>query len=313
MPRGNMVGRWPPTGRPIAACRIFTIAQTINDQSRALTIPKWRARRPGCGPAHCWGPLSDPPPNNPTWSDGHHIRPWQDRPRWRRLDEPGQRLPVFPTPAPRMWGRRRDEQFRRVSPFTMSENVGGITSTVGPRCAPLPLSRDPTMSKPATDLLSALPSGLLSGLFAKARPTTLTADQVLFISGDEGDGCYRVDDGLLKVSVVAPTGGERILAVLGPGAMVGELSMISGAPRSASVAALRDSKLSFVSRATFDAFARDNPELYKHVMQLLANRLIDTNNALAATTFLSLQGRVARALLSLASGFGQDVGSGRIL
>ncbi len=78
---------------------------------------------------------------------------------------------------------------------------------------------------------------MLSGLFAKARPTTLTADQVLFIAGDEGDGCYRVDDGLLKVSVVAPTGGERILAVLGPGAMVGELSMISGAPRSASVAA----------------------------------------------------------------------------
>ena len=48
-------------------------------------------------------------------------------------------------------------------------------------------------------------------------------------------------------------------------------------------------------------------------MQLLANRLIDTNNALAATTFLSLQGRVARSLLSLAAGFGQDVGGGRIL
>jgi CRP-like cAMP-binding protein len=166
---------------------------------------------------------------------------------------------------------------------------------------------------PATDLLSALPTGLLSGLFAKARSTSLTADQVLFISGDEGDGCYRVDDGLLKVSVVAPTGGERILAVLGAGAMVGELSMISGAPRSASVTALRESRLSFVSRAIFDSFARDNPELYKHVMQLLANRLIDTNMALAATTFLSLQGRVARSLLSLAAGFGQDVGGGRIL
>src|SRR5262245_16438336 len=166
---------------------------------------------------------------------------------------------------------------------------------------------------PTTNLLSELPTGLFSGLFAKARPTTLAADQVLFLSGDEGDGCYRVDDGLLKVSVVAPAGGERILAVLGPGAMVGELSMISGAPRSASVTAIRESKLSFVSRATFDAFARDNPELFKHVMQLLANRLIDTNNALAATTFLSLQGRVARALLSLADGFGHDVGGGRIL
>ena len=56
----------------------------------------------------------------------------------------------------------------------------------------------------------SLPSGLLSGLFAKARPATLAADQVLFISGDEGDGCYRVDEGLLKVSVVAPAGGEPV-------------------------------------------------------------------------------------------------------
>ena len=164
-----------------------------------------------------------------------------------------------------------------------------------------------------TDVLAALPEQLLSGLFAKARPVSLDADQVLFLSGDPGDGCYRVDDGLLKVSIVAPAGGERILAVLGPGTIVGELSMISEAPRNATVTAVRDSKLSFVSRVSFDAFARDNPDLYKHVMKLLADRLIDTNNALAATTFLSLQGRVARALLSLADCFGHDVGGGRIL
>jgi CRP-like cAMP-binding protein len=172
------------------------------------------------------------------------------------------------------------------------------------------------MAKPppaAGNLLSALPTELLAGLFAKARPVALDADQVLFLSGDPGDGCYRIDEGLLKVSVVAAAGGERILAVLGPGTMVGELSMISEAPRSASVAALRESKLSFVSRAAFDAFARDNPDFYKHVMRLLARRLTDTNTALVATTFLSLQGRVARSLLSLADGFGHDVGGGRIL
>ncbi len=162
-------------------------------------------------------------------------------------------------------------------------------------------------------VLAALPEPLLAGLFAKARPVSLDADQVLFLSGDPGDGCYRVDDGLLKVSVVAPAGGERILAVLGAGAIVGELSMISEAPRSATVTAIRDSKLSFVSRASFDTFARDNPDLYKHVMCLLARRLTDTNMALVATTFLSLQGRVARALLSLAEAFGHDVGGGRIL
>ena len=46
---------------------------------------------------------------------------------------------------------------------------------------------------------------------------------------------------------------------------------------------------------------------------MLARRLRDTNDALAASSFLSVKGRVARALLSLAEAFGKDVGSGRIL
>jgi CRP-like cAMP-binding protein len=141
----------------------------------------------------------------------------------------------------------------------------------------------------------------------------LAPDQTLFLAGDEGDGFYRVEEGLLKASIAAATGGERILAILGPGSLVGELSMIDRAPRSASVTALRASKLNFVSRAAFDAFGQSNPELYRHVMVLLARRLRDTNNALAATSFLSVKGRVARALLSLAEAFGRDVGSGRIL
>ncbi len=166
---------------------------------------------------------------------------------------------------------------------------------------------------PPENLLAALPAELALGLFAKARSVSLAADQMLFLSGDTGDGCYRVEDGLLKASILTPGGGERILAILGPGSLVGELSMIDGAPRSASVSALRDSKLSFVSRAAFEAFGQGNPQLYRQVMTLLARRLRDSNDALAATSFLSLKGRVARALLSLAEAFGQDVGGGRIL
>ena len=163
------------------------------------------------------------------------------------------------------------------------------------------------------DLLSRLPPELFQGLFAKCRTLTVLADQTLFLAGDSGDGCYCVEDGLLKVSVVAPTGGERILAILGPGSVVGELSMISGAPRSASVAAIRDSKLRFVGRAIFEAYAGENPAMYRHLMLLLARRLIATNSALAATTFLPLRGRVAASLLSLADAFGKDLGGGRIL
>ena len=172
------------------------------------------------------------------------------------------------------------------------------------------------MAKPiilADSILGALPSELSRRLFAQGRLSSLDADQTLFLAGDEGDGCYRVEEGLLKASVAAPNGGERILAILGPRSVVGELSMIDGAPRSASVTALRNSKLCFISQADFDAIGKSSPEIYRHVMKVLARRLRDTNNALAASSFLSLKGRVARALLSLAEAFGKDVGNGRIL
>ncbi len=160
------------------------------------------------------------------------------------------------------------------------------------RVRPVERARLP-MAKPVPrpeSLLAALPAELSQSLFAKARPVSLAASETLFVAGEEGDGCYRVDEGLLKASVAAATGGERILAILGPGAVVGELSVIDGGPRSASVTALRDSKLSFVGRAAFEAFGQSTPGLYLHV-----------------------KGRVARAMLNLAEAFGRDLGQGRIL
>jgi CRP-like cAMP-binding protein len=166
---------------------------------------------------------------------------------------------------------------------------------------------------PRPHLFSVFPEHLSAQLFASARRVNLAADQVLFLAGDPGDGCYQIEQGLLKVSIVGSSGAERILAILGPGAIVGELSTIDGLPRSASVAAVRDSELNFISRAAFDAFAKQHSEVYEHMVTLLASRLRDTDGVLAAGSFLSLKGRVARALLDLAEAFGQPVGQGRIL
>src|SRR5690242_15926760 len=163
------------------------------------------------------------------------------------------------------------------------------------------------------NLFSVFPDELAAKLFAHAKPVKLAADEVLFLAGDPGDGCYRLEQGLLKVSMIAPSGAERILAIVGPGGIVGELSTIDGLPRSASVAAVRDSELSFISRTAFQTFADAHPEVYKHLVTLLANRLRDTDGVVAAGSFLPLKGRVARALLDLAEAFGQDVGQGRIL
>jgi CRP/FNR family cyclic AMP-dependent transcriptional regulator len=169
-----------------------------------------------------------------------------------------------------------------------------------------------TPSPPAT-LLSVFPEHLSAQLFGHAKRIKLAADEVLFLAGDPGDGCYHVEQGLLKVSIIGPSGAERILAILGAGAIVGELSTIDGKPRSASVAAVRDSELDFISRTAFEAFAQQHPEVYKHMVSLLAARLRDTDEVLAAGSFLPLKGRVARALLDLAEAFGQPVGQGRIL
>jgi CRP-like cAMP-binding protein len=162
-------------------------------------------------------------------------------------------------------------------------------------------------------LLSFLPARLAEMLFGQARAAQLAPQQMLFTAGDPGDGFYLVDEGLLKVNVVSPGGSERILAILGPGDLVGELAIIDGAPRSASVTAIRETTLRFVSRAAFEAVAAREPELYRHMMVMLARRLRAIDDVLTATSFLPLQGRTARALLSLAQAFGKDVGSGRIL
>jgi CRP/FNR family transcriptional regulator, cyclic AMP receptor protein len=165
----------------------------------------------------------------------------------------------------------------------------------------------------ALHLLSELPADLPTKLFARAKPVRLAAGKILFRAGAPADSCYRVEDGLLKVTMVSSSGAERILKFLSPGAIVGELSIIDGLPRSATVVAVRDATLSPVSRAEFEAFAEEHPEVYKSLVKVLAHRLRDTNTMVATGSFLSLKGRVARTMLDLASHFGQEVAPGRIV
>src|SRR5260221_8360214 len=91
-----------------------------------------------------------------------------------------------------------------------------------------------------TDLLSDLPERLSFTLLANARPVKLSADEILFLAGDPGNGCYRLGGGLLKVSMDSPSGAERIFPILGPGSIVGGMAIVDGRPRAPSVSPLRD-------------------------------------------------------------------------
>lgn len=157
----------------------------------------------------------------------------------------------------------------------------------------------------AASLFECLPQGLIQQLFEGAAFGTAAAGDMLFVEGDKGNGIYILDTGLLKVVVKAPSGEERIVSVLGPGAIVGELAIIDGLPRSASAVVMQDCEYRFVNRTAFTTFTAMHPHFYRELVKILSIRLREADKELAASTFLSGRGRLARALIELAEHFGQ--------
>lgn len=140
----------------------------------------------------------------------------------------------------------------------------------------------------------------------------LREGHTLFERGDIGDGCYWLRRGVLKVCVASQDGEQRILAILGAGAIVGELAMIDSLPRSATVQAVRPCELSFVSRAAFTHLLHQHPELYGDILKTLAGRLRQSDEDMVASTFLTVRARIARALLQFARHLGEDAGEGHV-
>jgi CRP/FNR family transcriptional regulator, cyclic AMP receptor protein len=150
-------------------------------------------------------------------------------------------------------------------------------------------------------------------LLSAARPLGLKVREVLFHAGDPGEGCYFLREGVVKAAVVAKDGQERLLAVLGPGSLIGELSLIDGRPRSATISALKPSHLLHLPAPVFYREADANPLVYREALKILARRLRETNESMVAQGTVPVVGRVARAFASLAQGLGQERPGGQVL
>jgi CRP-like cAMP-binding protein len=74
--------------------------------------------------------------------------------------------------------------------------------------------------------------------------------------------------------------GGEVLEAAGPGALLGEMALVSTAPRSATVVAGTECKLVAVDVKQFDLLARESPEFARHVMTVMAERLRRTNERL---------------------------------
>ena len=153
-----------------------------------------------------------------------------------------------------------------------------------------------------TDLFGSLPDDDLSELAGAARTRTFRRGQYLWYQGDPGDTLLVVCDGRLKVVFGSEEGEEAVLVSVGSCEVIGELAVIDGSRRSASVVAVERTTALVLTRTTvFDAMARHPAVLEAMLRSLgqLVRRLTEQNGDLV---FLDLGGRLAKLLLRLAEG-----------
>lgn len=147
-------------------------------------------------------------------------------------------------------------------------------------------------------LFSDLSGQQLERLAAVAVPRRYQAGEVVFRSGDEGDTCYVVRSGAVKVTRRHTDGRAITLAELRPGQIFGELAMFSGETRSATVEALEDTTAVALLAGDVRRTLADHPEIAVKMLAGLADRLRDANERIARQSFQTVAGRVAQVLMA---------------
>lgn len=151
-----------------------------------------------------------------------------------------------------------------------------------------------------TDLFGALPPEQLEKLRSAVREARLGRGDELFRKGDAAADCFVITEGRIAISAHAGDGRESVVAILGPGDLVGEMAMFDGGPRSADARALTPARLQVLSFDDVRSALEASPDVRWEVLRILASRLRATDDALADAMFLDVPGRTAKRLLELA-------------
>ena len=153
-------------------------------------------------------------------------------------------------------------------------------------------------------LFAALDPDAAEALQAAARTRRFRRGDIVFAEGESGDALYVVIDGKVKIFRTSPDGRENMLAVLGPGELIGELSLFDPGPRTATASALTEVKLLGLGHGDLQPWLNARPEVAAALLRAVARRLRKTNDQMSDLVFSDVPGRVARALLDLSRRFG---------
>ena len=172
-------------------------------------------------------------------------------------------------------------------------------------CHKLRLEKDVTVDDSAigsVPLFAALDDDARVALREAMGEVSLRRGETLFHEGEPGDRLYLVLEGKVKLGHRSADGRENLLAILGPGELLGELTLFDPGTRTATATAVASTRLLELQHDPFMHLVDTRPELAKHMLRALAQRLRRTNEALADLVFSDVPGRVAKALLELGVG-----------
>lgn len=123
------------------------------------------------------------------------------------------------------------------------------------------------------ELFEVLDDASLEKLAAGGELIHVPGGEVLLREGDQSDALFVVASGRMQVFVAAPAGEDLLVGEIGRGEVIGEMGVLAGEPRSATVRALRDTNLVRFSKDTFVTFLHENPEELFAITQLIIQRL----------------------------------------
>lgn len=131
------------------------------------------------------------------------------------------------------------------------------------------------------------------------------AGATALLEGDTASRLGIIRSGLVKVSASHPDGYEAVLAILGPGDVVGELAALDGGVRSASATVIVAAEIQFVTSAEFEQLIATQPRIAIALICILGGRLRESDTHRVGFAADSVSRRLARTLLQLAATHGQ--------
>lgn len=162
-------------------------------------------------------------------------------------------------------------------------------------------------------IFSSLEKEDLELLANATQEVTYSKGKTIISSEEIGSTFFIVKSGRVKVTAEAFGGREIVLSTLHPLAFFGEMSIIDGEPRSASIIALEETKLITMEREVFLGILHRYPQITIKILTILCQRLRRADELIQCLRFLSASGRTIQTLFKLSDEHGVTTPKGLLI